>query len=137
MFLQNWRLQAGNAPVLAGTAIGLGLTALVAFLTFVAQRKLPFRQLLIATGIMLGGVLLIMVGASGDILQQAGWIPTTPLNLPIPGWVSAWFGLYPTLEGLSAQALVALFIIGSYFLAKHKRRRDPQLSTVATAQDAV
>lgn len=33
LFLQNRRLQAGNAPVLAGTAIGLGLTALVAFLT--------------------------------------------------------------------------------------------------------
>lgn len=136
LFLQSWRLQAGNAPVLAGTAIGLGLTALVAFLTFVAQRKLPFRQLLIATGIMLGGVLLIMVGASGDILQQAGWIPTTPLNLPIPNWVSAWFGVYPTAEGLSAQAFVALFIIGSYFLAKRKRVREPQLEAVADVQES-
>lgn len=136
LFLQNWRLQAGNAPVLAGTSIGLGLTSLVAFLTFVAQRKLPFRQLLIATGIMLGGVLLVMVGASGDILQQAGWLPTTPLKLPIPGWVSAWFGIYPTVEGLTAQSLVAAFIIGSYFLAKRKRLRDPQPDLIIAVQES-
>lgn len=131
LFLQNWRLQAGNAPVLAGTSIGLSLTALVAFLTFVAQRKLPFRQLLIATGIMIGGVLLVMVGASGDILQQAGWLPTTPLDLPIPEWMSAWFGLYPTAEGLSAQALVAVFIVGSYFMARYRTAKKGRGGTIS------
>lgn len=134
LFLQNWRLQAGNAPVLAGTSIGLGLTALVGFLTFVAQRKLPFRQLLVATGIMLGGVLLIMVGASGEILQQAGWLPRTPLDIPIPAWVSAWFGIYPTVEGLSLQTLVAMLIIGSYFMAKRKHVRSPEAEAGSVAQ---
>lgn len=120
LFLQNLRLQAGGSPVLSGTLIGLALTGIVGFLTFVAQRKLPFRQLLIATGIMLGGVLLVMVGASGSLVQQAGWLPTTPVDLPIPEWVSAWFGVYPNIEGLAAQAIAATLITGSYFLAKRR-----------------
>ena len=133
LFLQNLRLQSGGSPVLTGTIIGLALTGLVGYLTFVAQRKLPFRQLLIATGIMLGGVLLVMVGASGQILQQAGWISETPLNLPIPEWVSAWFGVNPNVEGLAMQAFAAALVIGSYFLAKRKRggssgKRDTPLT---------
>lgn len=121
LFLQNFRLQSGDSPVLAGTLIGLGLTAVVAYLMFVAQRKLPFRKLLVATGVMLGGVLLVMVGASSGLLQQAGWIPTTELNLAIPEWVSAWFGINPNVEGLAAQALTAVLIVGSYFVARRQR----------------
>ncbi len=121
LFLQNWRLQSGNAPVLTGTLLGLGLTGLVAYLTFVAQRKLPFRRLLIATGVMIGGVLLVMVGASGQILQQAGWLSTTPIALPIPEWIGAWFGIYPNVEGLAAQGIAAMLVIGSYFIARRGR----------------
>jgi len=121
LFLQNFRLQAGGSPVLAGTLIGLGLTAVVGYLMFVAQRKLPFRKLLVATGVMLGGVLLVMVGASSGLLQEAGWLPTTELDLPIPEWVSAWFGINPNVEGLLAQALAAVLIVGSYFAARRQR----------------
>ena len=122
LFLQNFRLQSGGSPVLAGTLIGLALTAVIGYLIFVAQRKLPFRKLLVATGVMLGGVLLVMVGASSGLLQDAGWIPTTELDLAIPEWVSAWFGINPNVEGLAAQALTALLIIGSYFAARRRRR---------------
>ena len=120
LFLQNFRLQSGGSPVLAGTLIGLGLTAVVGYLMFVAQRKLPFRKLLVATGIMIGGVLLVMVGASSGLLQQAGWLSTTELDLPIPEWVSAWFGINPNLEGLSAQTVAAVLIVGSYFVARRR-----------------
>lgn len=123
LFLQNFRLQSGGSPVLAGTLIGLGLTAVVGYLMFVAQRKLPFRKLLVTTGVMLGGVLLVMVGASSVLLQEAGWIPTTQLDLPIPAWVSAWFGINPNVEGLAAQSVAAALIIGSYFAARRRPRR--------------
>ena len=118
LFLQNVRLQAGDAPVLRGAAIGVTLTGLVGFLTLVAQQKLPVKQLLVATGVMIGAVLLVMVGASGQAMQLAGWLPTTPLDLPLPAWAGAWFGLYPNVEGLTAQAFAAALIVGSYFVAK-------------------
>ena len=73
LFLQNVRLQAGDAPVARGAAIGLTLTAIVGFLTLVAQRKLPAKQLLVVTGVMIGGVLLIMVGASGQPASCIAW----------------------------------------------------------------
>jgi high-affinity iron transporter len=128
LFLQNFRLRSGSSPVLAGTLIGLSLTAVVGYLMFVAQRKLPFRRLLVATGIMLGGVLLVMVGASSGLLQEAGWLPTTELDLPIPAWVSAWFGINPNVEGLAAQSVAAVLIIGSYFAARRRPRRAGRLS---------
>lgn len=121
LFLQSLRLRAGESPVLTGTAIGLSLTAIVAALTFIAQRKLPYRKMLIATGIMLGGVLLVMVGESAQELQQAGWITTTPVAIPLPGWLGMWFAVFPNVEGLAAQAAAGVLVAGSYFLAKRKR----------------
>jgi high-affinity iron transporter len=118
LFLQNVRLQSGDSPVAKGTAIGLTLTAIVGYATLVAHRKLPMKQLLVATGVMIGGVLLVMVGASGQALQQAGWLSSTPLNIALPAWIGAWFGIYPNLEGLTAQAMAAMLIIGSYFAAR-------------------
>lgn len=118
VFLQSVRLQAGQVPVLQGAAIGLALTAVVGFLLLVGQRKLPMKQLLVTTGIMIGGVLLVMVGASGQAMQQAGWLSATPIGVPFPGWIGAWFGVYPNVEGLAAQATAATLIIGSYYAAK-------------------
>ncbi len=137
LFLQNFRLQSGGSPVLAGTLIGLGLTAVVGYLMFVAQRKLPFRKLLVATGVMLGGVLLVMVGASSGLLQAAGWIPTTELDLPIPEWVTAWFGINPNVEGLVAQAVTAVLIVGSYVVARRhptKASREGEPAPVRSAR---
>lgn len=134
LFLQNFRLQSGGSPVLAGTLIGLSLTAVVGYLTFVAQRKLPFRKLLVGTGVMLAGVLLVMVGASSGLLQEAGWLPTTELDIPIPAWVSAWFGINPNVEGLAAQSFAAVLITGSYFLARRQGRGAAPQSEVGHAE---
>jgi len=120
LFLQSVRLQSGESPVLVGAAIGLALTFIVGALTFVAQRRLPFKQLLVVTGVMIAGVLLVMVGASGQAMQQAGWLPTTALSVSWPEWIGAWFGLYPTREGLVAQATAATLIAGSYLLARRR-----------------
>ncbi|HEX3226747.1 MAG TPA: hypothetical protein VHQ89_11675 [Gaiellaceae bacterium] len=42
------------------------------------------------------------------------------------GWVGLWFALFPTVEGIAAQALAAAVVIGSYFLAEHVRVRRPR-----------
>lgn len=125
LFLQNLRLQSGEAPVRLGAAIGVSLTAIVGVLTLVAQRKLPLKQMLVATGVMIGGVLLVMVGASGQAMQQAGWLSMTPLPLQLPAWVGAWFGIYPNVEGLAAQALAATIVLGSYIVARRRQVNSP------------
>jgi high-affinity iron transporter len=121
LFLQSIRLRAGQDLVLKGTGIGLGLTAIVAVLTFIAHRKLPYRKMLIATGVMLGAVLLVMVGESAQELQQAGWISTTKVGLDLPDWMGTWFAVFPNVEGLAAQAGAAVLVVGSYLIASRRR----------------
>ncbi len=119
LFLQNLRLQAGSTVVLEGVAVGLLLTVIVAVLTFVAHRHLPYRRMLIVTGVLLGVVLVVMVGESAQELQLAGWIGSTPVGLAFPEWLGVWFAVFPTVEGLALQACAALVVLGSYVVAQY------------------
>jgi high-affinity iron transporter len=121
LFLQSYNLRLGGGVVLKGTLLGLVLTAMVAVLTFVLQRRLPYRKMLITTGILLGVVLLVMVGEQAQEMQRAQWISTTPvafLEKYIPGWMGLWFAVFPTVETLVAQLIAAVLVIGSYFAAR-------------------
>jgi len=135
LFLQGYRLQMGERIVFLGTLIGLFLSGIAAVLTFIAHRRLPYRRMLILTGILLGGVLLVMVGEQAQEMQQAHWIPTTKiaaLDGILPDWLGLWFSIFPTVESLAAQALAALIVIGSYFMAKKQSSQSaPEPAPVA------
>ena len=121
LFLQSYYLRLGGAVVLKGALLGLTLSALVAVLTFVLQQHLPYRKMLITTGVLLGVVLLVMVGEQAQEMQLAHWISTTQLptlaNI-IPAWLGMWFAVFPTAETLTAQGIAALLVVGSYYAAR-------------------
>jgi high-affinity iron transporter len=122
LFLQSYHLRLGGGIVLKGALLGMSLTAMVAVLTFVLQQRLPYRKMLITTGILLGVVLLVMVGEQAQEMQLAHWISTTPINSLqpyVPPWISLWFAVFPTVETLVAQLIAAVLVIGSYFAARH------------------
>ena len=121
IMLQSWRLLAGQTVVLAGAGIGLALTLMVAVLTFSGHYKLPYRKMLILTGVMIGAVLLVMVGESVQEMQQAKWLPTHHLPLAFPGWIENWFATFPTWEGLACQLFALLFVAGTYFGSQYFR----------------
>ena len=126
LFLQSYYLRLGGRPVLGGVLLGLLLTGAVAVLTFVAHHRLPYRQMLVLTGVLLGCVLLVMVGEQAQEMQLAQWIPTTPiphLSSLIPAWMGLWFAVFPTVETLGAQLLAALLVIGSYLAARVRTLR--------------
>jgi high-affinity iron transporter len=128
LFLQTYYLQMGGKIVLAGALFGLFFSGVVAVLTFVAHRRLPYRKMLILTGLMLGFVLLVMVGEQAQEMQLAHWIPTTQIGSlanKIPDWAGLWFSIFPTAETLIAQFLAVLFVVGSYFLARRKTTSLP------------
>jgi high-affinity iron transporter len=121
LFLQSYRLRVGMEPVLRGVAVGIALSALVAVLTFVAHRRLPYRKMLVLTGILLGVVLVVMVGEQTQEMQVAHWLPTTQISwLSFPDWTGLWFSLFSTVETLLAQALAAILVIGSYVIASRR-----------------
>jgi high-affinity iron transporter len=133
LFLQNLRLRYGSATVLEGVALGLLFVAAIGWLTFGLQKRLPYKRMLVATGIMLGFVLLVMVGESIQELQQAGWIGTTPIHVAVPGWMGLWFSIFPNVQTIVAQVMAALLVIGSYFLAEEMRVRRPRRRGAQTA----
>jgi high-affinity iron transporter len=125
LFLQSLRLQAGSSAIGEGVLIGLAFTAIVGVLTFVAHHALPYKKMLIFTGVMLAFVLVVMVGENVQELQLAGWMSTTPVDLPIPAWMGTWFALFPNWEGLIGQALAAILVFGSYVVAKEVKVTRP------------
>ena len=121
LFLQSYNLRLGGEVVLKGALLGLTLTAAVAVLTFVLQQRLPYRKMLITTGLLLGLVLLVMVGEQAQEMQLAKWISTTEINwlAPlIPPWMGMWFAVFPTVETLMAQFFAAVLVVGSYYAAR-------------------
>jgi len=133
LFLQNLRLEVGSFPVLEGAVTGLFLTAIVAVLTFVAHRRIPYKKMLIATGVLLGAVLIVMVGEEVQEMQLAGWLPTTEVGVPLPDWAGIWFAVFPNVEGLVAQAVAALFVIGSYLVVERSKHRRRPVSEIGNA----
>jgi high-affinity iron transporter len=135
LFLQSYHLRLGGGVVLKGTLLGLMLTAMVAVLTFVLQQRLPYRKMLVTTGILLGVVLLVMVGEQAQEMQLAHWISTTPIDSLknyMPPWMGLWFAVFPTVETLVAQLIAAVLVIGSYYAA----RRFGGGSPAGTASEA-
>src|SRR5437870_1230666 len=132
LFLQSYHLRLGGGVVLKGALLGLTLSGMVAVLTFVHQQRLPYRKMLITTGVLLGVVLLVMVGEQAQEMQLAGWIGRTEIswlvNL-IPPWMSMWFAVFPTVETMTAQILAAFLVIGSYYAARHFRGVPPATDT--------
>jgi high-affinity iron transporter len=121
LFLQSYNLRLGGGVVLKGALLGLLLSGMVAMLTFVLQQRLPYRKMLITTGILLGIVLLVMVGEQAQEMQLAHWISRTEipwLANVLPAWVGMWFAVFPTYETLIAQSLAAILVVGSYYAAR-------------------
>jgi high-affinity iron transporter len=126
LFLQSLELSAGTVTVLEGAGLGLAATLLVAVLTFALQRKLPYKKMLIATGVLIAVVLVVMVGQTARTMQGTGWLSITPAPFDVPYWAGLWFGVFPTWETLVAQVAAFVFVIGSYFLAQEVKVKRPQ-----------
>jgi high-affinity iron transporter len=126
LFLQTLQLEAGTGTVLEGVAIGLAGTVAVGAAMFFLQQKLPYKRMLVVTGVMLGVVLVVMVGGSARTLQDVGWLSRTPIGVQFPDWWARWFEVVATWETIGAQALAAALVIGSYFAAEWLKVRRPR-----------
>ncbi|WP_216318057.1 FTR1 family protein [Deinococcus aestuarii] len=124
LFLQSLVLQSGVAPVLTGTGLGLISVVGVGVLVFALQARLPMKKLLVWTGMMICAVLAVMVGNTVHVLQLVGWFPVHPLGFEFPSWASLWLGMYPTWEGIIAQVVAAIAVVGSYFAAEAVKTRQ-------------
>jgi high-affinity iron transporter len=138
IFLQNLRELYGSSVVLEGVVIGALFTAAAGVLTFGLHQHLPYKRLLIVTGVMLLFVLLVSVGEEVNEMQLAGWIGTTEIHwLQIPGWMGTWFSLFNNWETFIGQFIALLLVLGSYVGAQYlrvwrPRKRGQAAATIAT-----
>jgi FTR1 family protein len=126
LFIQNLQVSAGTSATVLGAGIGLVATLGVGLLTFFFQRKLPYKKMLIATGVLIAVVLAVMTGATVHVLQGLGWLPSSPASFTLPIWTNQWLGLYATWEGIALQLAALVVVLGSYFVAREIQVRGPQ-----------
>ncbi len=138
LFMQSLVLEAGLGIVLQGVALGLLGVSIVGVITFTLQRKLPYKKMLVVTGIMIGFVLLTMVGNTVHVMQVVGWMPISPIiGLNLPLWMGQWFGLFATWQGIGLQIAAAVFVIGSYFWAEHMQKNRRELKSTHSKEQPV
>jgi high-affinity iron transporter len=127
IFLQNLRELYGSSVVLEGVAIGSLFTAAAGVLTFGLHQRLPYKRLLVITGVMLLFVLVVAVGEEVNEMQLAGWIGTSEIHgLQLPGWMGTWFSLFNNWETFIGQAIALLLVLGSYVAAQYLRVWRPR-----------
>jgi high-affinity iron transporter len=126
LFEQNLKLQNGTGAVLEGVALGLVLTAIVGVFTFWLHHKLPYRRMLILTGVLVAMVLVVMIGGTALSFAELGWIPQTPTPFTVPEWMGSWFEIYSYWETIGAQVLALALVVGSYFAAEYVKDRRPK-----------
>jgi high-affinity iron transporter len=134
LFLQSMRLSYGSGTVLAGAGVALALVAIVGAITFLNHHRLPYKRMLVVTGVMLGVVLVVMVGEQVQEMQQAGWISTTSIGISFPHWLGTWFATFPNVEGLVAQGATGLVVLGSYLVSSELQVRRPRRLRATTAE---
>jgi high-affinity iron transporter len=125
LFLQALQVKSGTSTVLEGVGIGLLATAIVGVITFWLHHKLPYRRMLVLTGVLIGVVLVVMTGGTALAFQDLGWIPHHDTPFTVPGWLGSWFEIYGTWETIGAQVVAGAFVVGSYFLAQHIKVKRP------------
>ena len=124
LFLQALQLSSGTGVVLAGVgARACSRRRPSARVTFKLEQKLPYKRMLIVTGVLIALVLVVLVGNTVRTLQGVGWLSITPIDVEFPLWMGTWLGVFPTVETLVAQALAFAFVVGSYFAAEWWRKR--------------
>src|SRR5690606_11143551 len=99
--------QGSRGSVLAGGATGALALAVVGWALMRYSRRLPIAQFFRYSSILIAVLAVVLAGKAVSALQEAGYVPVAWLD----GWPRAeLLGLYPTLQGVAAQAAVVLVL---------------------------
>ena len=115
LFYQALWIQApGQAmPILAGLATALVALAATSAAMLRYSVRMPIGLFFGAGGILLAVLAVVMAGNGIAALQEAGWLPVTPVAFVTVGWL----GIHPNAQAIGTQvvlaALVTLLLRGS------------------------
>lgn len=131
LFMQSLIMEAGMQAVLIGLVIGGAIIAALGFAVFTIGAKLPYRKMLVVTGILVIFVLFTFMGSTVRLFQTVGWLPIHPIpGLDLPSWMGVWLGIYPSWEGVLIP-FGSFAYVGSMWLWVKFSSRRAQLVAVA------
>ncbi len=109
---------AGRTMALSGFGVGVGVLVVLAVVVMRYSARLPLRQFFSVTGILMFVLALVFAGKGIAALQEAGYIPVTPVSFPRIDLL----GIYPNLQGLSLQLGLLLLALFLWYGLPGKRR---------------
>jgi high-affinity iron transporter len=132
IFMQSLVLEGKSGPVLIGVAAGFLFIATVGMLIMVFGAKLPYRKLLVVTGILVVSIMTTFLGSAVRLFQTVGWLPVHPLpGLNLPNWAGVWLGIYPSWEGLLIPPLALVYVGGAWLYMKIRARAQQRHAAAA------
>ncbi len=124
LFMQSLLLEGSVLPVVAGILAGSTFIAAIGVGIFVFGAKLPYRKLLVVTGVLVVSIMVTFFGSTARLFQTVGWLPIHPVKgLAIPAWAGTWLGFYPSWEGLLIPMLALVYVGGAWLWVKLGARR--------------
>lgn len=124
LFMQSLILEGGWLPSVAGALCGVVLIGALGYAVFIFGAKLPYRKLLVVTGVLVVSIMVTFIGSSVRLFQIVGWLPVHPIEgLQLPAWMGIWLGLYPTWEGLLIPPLGLAYVSGAWIYSKWSAAR--------------
>jgi high-affinity iron transporter len=119
LFLQSLILESGMKWVLVGVACGAVMVTAAGVLIFVIGARLPYRKLLVFTGVLVVTILVTFLGSTVRLFQTVGWLSIHPVpGLHLPSWAGFWLGFYPSAEGIAIPLLGFAYVIGAWLFVK-------------------
>jgi len=122
LFYQALWLQNENShhAVLWGFFAGLAALIVLTLVILKLGLRVPLKYFFGVTGTLLYIVAFIFAGVGIKELQAAGWVPTTPIDLPLQVPI---LGIYPTVQTLTAQAIMlCAFIATTISMARERTK---------------
>jgi high-affinity iron transporter len=124
LFMQSLLLEGSIWPVVIGVLAGTFFIAAIGLGIFVFGAKLPYRKLLVVTGVLVVSIMVTFFGSTTRLFQTVGWLPIHPISgLTIPTWAGLWLGIYPSWEGLLIPMLALVYVGGAWLWVKVTSRR--------------
>jgi len=111
LFYQALILDAGDhvRQIWIGTAIGLGALSAVALVLLRLGQKLKPAPFMLASSVFLALLSFMLVGKGVRALQEAAVLSIHPVTFP----ELQWLGVFATREGLIAQGVLLVLLLGS------------------------
>jgi high-affinity iron transporter len=124
LFLQSLLLEGSKKAVLLGSGVAVLFLVLIGALTFRYGVKLPYRKLMVLTGILVVSIMMTFIGSTVRLFQTVNWMPIHPIySLHFPNWAGLWLGLYPSWEGVLIPPLALIYVGGAWFFNRWRSRK--------------